>query len=79
MSRLTALDPEAFARTWHERAASRLLWRGERVRLDDGRSVHEGQLEGLANQGELILRIADVPVTFVSGTLLPPRKDSPIS
>ncbi len=79
MSRLTTLDPEAFARTWHERAASRLLWRGERVRLDDGRTIHEGELEGLANQGELILRIDGVRATFVSGTLLPPRNDSPLS
>lgn len=79
MSRLTAIDPDAFSRSWHELASQLLLWRGERVRFDDGRTIHEGVLESLANQGELILRIDGAPVTFVSGTLLAPRKASRIS
>lgn len=76
MERLTALDLEAFVHSWHERASQHLLWQGERVRLDDGRILHEGTLRGLGPQGELILGQGGSTIRLVSGTLLPPVPDA---
>jgi BirA family biotin operon repressor/biotin-[acetyl-CoA-carboxylase] ligase len=71
MKRLTQTEPEAFSRSWHERAAQRLLWLGQPVRFIDARAVHEGTLAGLGSSGELILETRSGRNSFVSGALLP--------
>ena len=55
---------------WLASAEQRLVWKGERVLLDDGER-HEGVLSGLAPSGGVRLVCNGVEKEFVHGTLSP--------
>lgn len=64
-------DAGVFANVWRELAAKRLLWLGERVRIQEGDEQHEGLFLGLGPEGSAQLEKDGNARDFFGGTMRP--------